>query len=225
MKIISFFQTSNGFTQRLQKQTPCRMALAVLIIEIASSCQVDHRSQEFACVNQTDCTDGRVCTDGFCVRGEKNGGQDDAGIDASTDCDPACTFCDDSTCYIECGGGKDCTTRRVTCPVDKKCVVTCTGDNACGEGIECESPFGCEIHCTGTNSCNRKITCQGGPCNIECIGTNACSRIDCSAACSCDTDCNGCGGFIGPTCPGGGQCKDPDTRDCTSLNDGCDLCP
>lgn len=222
MKIIpSLTSTEFAQSQPRQKQTMGRLTLAASIIGIASSCQVEHRSQEFACVNQADCTDGRVCTDGFCVRGDKNNGED-AGIDASTDCDPACTSCDENTCFIECGAGKDCAD-LVICPTDKKCVIHCTGEDACDKGIECESPFGCEIRCTGIRSCNRQITCLGGPCDIECIGSNACPRIDCSAACSCDTDCNGsCGGFIGPDCPG--TCREPETRDCTSLNDGCDLC-
>ena len=76
--------------QALTRPSPRRDALALAGLALAA-CSISHRSEDFACAKQSDCSAGRTCTDGFCVaaqadavvehaRGEPGGGRRAAAI-------------------------------------------------------------------------------------------------------------------------------------------------
>lgn len=151
-----------------------------LVFSLAASltaCTIDRRSDALACQRTTDCSDGRVCVDAYCVLGDDGGGGG-----SNAECPEDCTRCEGGTCYRDCMN-EDC--RRFSCPEGWKCNVTC-GANRCRD-IDCDEGD-CEITCAGTNACG-DITCGQGRCAVTCDGVGACKDVECEEACSCQVTC------------------------------------
>ena len=43
------------------------VTVAIALAAITTSCSINHRSDQYACTVNTDCTGGRVCENGYCV--------------------------------------------------------------------------------------------------------------------------------------------------------------
>jgi hypothetical protein len=161
-----------------------------------AACSVNHRSGDFACEKQADCSTGRTCIDGYCVATQadaavpSDGKVDAPMIDASL-CPSPCTSCstDSKTCNIECGAlGGGCNL-PVRCPEGWNCNLLCSTPSACSNGVTCPGGgMSCKVTCSGRGSCNQ-FTCNTGPCDIECTGTNSCTELSCGGACACDINC------------------------------------
>jgi hypothetical protein len=195
-----------------------------LAIVIATSCNVNHKSDEFACTTTLDCGPGRICSsDGFCVLGTAiDAAKGDAPrADAAPMCPPGCTSCNvtEKTCTIDCTK-TDCTTTLV-CPAGYKCDILCNVQSSCRSGINCRSAAGCNIECSGGQSC-RNISCGLGPCDVSCSGPSSCRNVACGSSCACDVTCTG-----NQSCPDNIFCKSftCDTGSgCTSMKTGCNTC-
>jgi hypothetical protein len=187
----------------------------------AASCGISGRSDDFRCEGPADCSDGRLCVDGWCVRGEGGDAAPAAdadlaeGADASAACPERCTSCQNGACVIDCPEDNSCST-LVLCPPGMPCRVDCDGEDACDAGIDCSAAAECNIDCDGTGSCDGPITCGPGPCDVDCEGSGTCDQgIDCSDSCrnnSCD---------IPPLCPIA-ECVDG--IDCTDIGADCRDC-
>jgi len=198
----------------------------------ATSCSINHRSDQFACSKPSDCSDGRQCINGSCV---VPGGDIDAPmpIDGKVppdgnECPQACTSCDlgSKTCNIDCAAGADCG-HTITCPAGFNCNIKCTVNDECRSGIDCSNATSCNLTCSGSRTCEG-VDCGTGKCTASCTGTNSCRGVNCSNSCACDVTCNGNVGACfdpGVTCPPGtipGAC---DTGlGCTSQQIGCSSC-
>lgn len=203
-----------------------------LAIALAASCSIEHRSDAFACEKQSDCSGGRVCSEGFCVltnvppsdgpRPEQDGDIEpppDAPI--PSECPPQCTSCNKESreCTIDCGS-TDCTA-QVVCPAGWSCDIQCNRQNSCRNGVNCLDAKSCTLDCSGDGAC-RNVACGPGRCNVTCSGNASCRSVSCSQSCACDVECGQnascetviCSSFACETFDG-----------CTSQTIGCDICP
>ena len=185
------------------------MKFLVMTIALLAACSIQHRSGEYACTKQSDCNNGRTCTDGFCVLPGGNGPDapktiDSPGThaDAST-CPAGCTACNPAqhTCTIDCRSAN--CNGSVSCPAGYKCDIQCDTDNSCRNGVDCSTALSCNVTCSGTGSC-RNVACGLGPCDVACSGASSCRGVACGNSCACDV-----------TCTGNQSCSD--TINCTSL--------
>jgi hypothetical protein len=201
-------------------------ALAVLALAIGSAggCSVNHRSGDFACQIQSDCSKDRTCIDGFCVLAA------DAGIDTppplpdAAVCPTTCTSCNplQKTCTIDCTIAAGNCKQLVTCPTGWSCNVLCSRADACSNGVICPNGTACTITCSGLRSC-KGISCGTGRCNVDCGGTNSCQDVRCGLSCGCDVTCH-----INSTCSNlacrAGCTSASQFGGCTSLTAGCNTC-
>ncbi len=206
---------------------------ATLAIALLAGCSFDGRSDQYACDQPSDCTDGRVCLDGFCVF---SAGSDAAVADASPDqpdadltpdastCPPECSSCAGDLCIIECNTDDACAT-PVVCPAGMPCQVRCTGMASCAGGVDCTDSTACTVICTQADACAGPLECGLGVCDITCSGTSSCTGgIDCSTSCACDTRCTGSNSCLPvPDCPGPPQCTESNDE-CSSQGGPCDQC-
>jgi hypothetical protein len=152
---------------------------AVLFAALAAGCGFSGRSEDYACQGQEDCSDGRECLSGWCVRSGGGGG----GTDGAPSVDP------------------------VVCSGTGPCEITCDDNGACPGGVDCAGAESCKVLCSGDGSCAGLIRCGAGNCDVDCTGTGSCAGgVDCSSSCACDVRCSsGCGAL---SCPFTGQCRD-----------------
>ena len=212
------------------------VALASLVLLAAfaavTSCSISHRSGEFQCTKQQDCMNGRECINGYCVL---PGGEIDARMpdghpqpDANL-CPSACTTCDvpNMMCTIDCAAaGADCS-HAVTCPAGWNCIIKCTVNDECRNGIDCSLAKSCNLTCSGSRTCE-PVNCGAGKCTATCTGFSACRGFDCSGSCACDVTCNPNVSACfdpGVTCPLSTTFNSCDTGlGCTSQPLGCHNC-
>lgn len=209
------------------------LVLAVLL----AGCQIDARSDDYRCGGPEDCTDGRMCIEGWCVLGA----DPDAGIDGNGggdagECPAVCTECVNGTCIVRCEATLSCSS-QIMCPPGMPCQVICSGDRSCTGGVSCGDATSCDITCSFLRACGGLITCGAGPCTVACTGDRSCNGafdvggvvagIDCTQSCACDVTCSGpmscseaelCPLYPETTCarPGNG---------CTSTPATCNTCP
>jgi hypothetical protein len=131
---------------------------------LTMACFVDRKSDTLACSTAADCSDNRVCQDGYCVR------------QSQSDCPAHCDACNTSvtphTCIVTSTGGSN-----FTCPDGFQCLINCSGGNACGD-LTCAGGAQCVIACSGANSCG-DITCSAAcACDVTCTG-GGCAAIAC----------------------------------------------
>ena len=188
---------------------------AAAVAAVVASCTVHRVSDRYACTETSQCDDGRVCEQGFCIAG---GG--------SSACPTPCDSCDldERTCKIECSTGNPC--GAVHCPIGFDCTIRCNSAGACGD-IDCATATRCDVDCSGGASCGN-LNCGGGECAVRCAGAGACPSIDCAVSCKCDVDCNNpAAACPHMSCP---QLLDPCTEQgsagapCSSNELGCDRC-
>lgn len=162
---------------------PARLLIAFALL---SACSINERSGDYSCAVQTDCSSGRVCTDGLCIVG----GTGSNGMG----CPTGCTTCNVAakTCAID--GGN-----TVTCPTGWDCAVTCSRQGSCSK-VDCDGAKSCTLTCSGTESC-KDVRCRSGQCKVTCSGQNSCDAVDCQSSCACDVTCaqNACN--QNPLCP------------------------
>ncbi len=198
--------------------------LLALAIALLAACSISHRTGDYACTKQSDCGNGRVCTDGFCVlpgsvdAPNGSGNQHDA---PQSGCPTACSSCNtgQKTCTIDCRT-KDCT-QQVSCPAGYRCDIECNTDNACRNGVNCQLGISCMVNCSGKASCEN-VQCGLGPCDVACSGTGACKNVSCGNSCACDITCTG-----SQSCSSGIQCTSLACRSglgCTSTPSLCHSC-
>ncbi len=202
------------------------LALSVGFI-VATSCNIQHRSDEFACTRNIDCDPGRVCSnDGFCILASSiDAAKTDAPrmTDAGPTCPPGCTSCNvtDKTCTINCAM-TNCVGTAVVCPAGYKCDILCNTDSSCRTAVNCRQAASCNIECSGTQSC-RNVACGLGPCDVSCSGPSSCRNVACGSSCACDVTCSG-----NQSCQDGIVCTSfqCDTGSgCTSAKTLCETCP
>ncbi|MGE0550708.1 MAG: hypothetical protein AB7O24_08210 [Kofleriaceae bacterium] len=190
-------------------------AMAVVVCAaVAASCSIEHRSGELQCTTQSDCADGRLCVDGFCV--QQGGGPSDARSDSTMPdallCPPQCSSCNlaEKSCTIDCAVTSCTGNAAVVCPVGWACSVACSVQNSCRNGVICGGATSCKVQCSGIDTC-RNVECGLGPCAVTCSGPQSCRDISCGNSCACDV-----------TCAITAACDDVSCTDlsCTSIN-GC----
>jgi len=222
-----------------------KLALAWLsTLAIAASCSVTHRSGEYTCDTTTDCTGGRVCSDGYCVvvgggidapgPGKDGGPLPDApkpDAPPPPQCPDECTSCNlpAKECRIQCGANSTQACNGMTpvvCPAGWNCDIECNRTNDCRFGVDCTDAASCTIECRGGGAC-RGVNCGDGKCDVQCTGFNSCSSmVNCNNSCECDVACTGsgtqtCGGDQGQAVSCGSiACDDPSDGGCTSQPDG-----
>jgi hypothetical protein len=198
------------------------MRRIVFLLLLLAGCGFERRSPQFTCTSPDDCSDGRVCREGFCVQNGDAGAPGDGAPGDAFVCPAICTSCDQGTCVIDCNGSSACG-QQVVCPVGMACRVSC-GASACGNGIDCSGATSCTISCNQSSSCGSALVCGSGPCAIQCDGQSSCAgHIDCSSSCKCDTACSGAGSCpFQSTCPGPAACREGNA--CTSAPGACHGC-
>lgn len=199
--------------------------LGLAVLTTTSSCSINHRSGDYACTKQSDCSGGRTCTGGFCVA---PGGAVDAPVasdaprvDAMMNVCPAqCTSCNfgSQTCTIDCAVNN--CNGPLVCPTGWNCNIGCTTTNSCRGGIDCQNAASCSIACTGAGSC-RNLDCGNNRCDVTCTGSASCRAIDCSTSCGCDVKCNpgaACDAVVcsSPQCDTGLGCSSTQTPQCNT---------
>ena len=197
-----------------------RLALGLAAGIALAGCSVSHRSGDFVCDKQSDCSAGRSCVEGFCVFPDDAGIPDGPHADAAV-CPSVCTSCnlDQKSCTIDCALNGGCKT-QVICPLGFSCDVQCSRDGACGSGVNCTGSTSCKITCSGTQSC-RNLSCGLGACAISCTGSQSCGEVSCGSSCACDVSCSGIALCRNLSCKPGCAVG---TRSCTSLTVGCNTC-
>jgi hypothetical protein len=205
-----------------------RLVIVLAVISVVSmlslsSCEINHRSDEFACSKNLDCASGRVCSDGFCVlAGTIDAARGDAARgDAGSDCPPGCTSCNvlQKTCTIDCSFTS--CTNTVTCPSGYNCDILCNTENSCRNGVNCLQSGKCSVECSGKSSCEN-VTCGPGPCDVACSGPSSCRGVSCGSSCACDVVCTG-----NQSCQSDIQCSSVACRSgrgCTSVPVFCRSC-
>ncbi len=191
------------------------VALSFAVV-IASSCSINHKSDDYACQQQSDCDAGRECISGFCVVTGTT--PNDARIDApgdrpkdapapdSQNCPAQCTSCNtnENTCIIDCAQ-TDCGNDPIVCPPGYRCDIRCSTSGACDEGIDCSDAESCNITCSGPGSC-QGVNCAGAAdCTATCSGQNSCRGMLCIGG-DCDFTCNGSGSCRQLDCDGACAC-------------------
>lgn len=168
------------------------LALALAFVTLTSSCEINHRSEEFACTKNIDCPSGRICNDGFCIiTGSIDASRGDAQRgDAGANCPAGCTSCNttEKTCTINCML-TNCT-NTVSCPAGYKCDIACNTEQSCRNGINCQLAASCNIDCIGRQSC-QNVQCGPGRCDVSCSGAASCRGVSCGSSCACDVACTG----------------------------------
>jgi hypothetical protein len=114
--------------------------------------------------------------------------------DAAFVCPAVCTGgCAAGSCRIVCTSGAKCA--KVICPPGLPCVVNCTGNDACTQGVDCTQATSCSVKCdTSANpqdpgAC-RNVDCGGTTCAVTCTGEKACQqRLSCTGTTKCTFDC------------------------------------
>jgi hypothetical protein len=205
----------------------------------ASGCNFTRRSGDYACDGPEDCSDDRVCDNGWCI--EFLGDIDASLADADPFAPDAQLFdsgpfvcpaecmtppgagCDaDEYCLFNCGSADSCAS--LTCPPGAKCKITCTGQNSCATALDCSAAQSCWIECSD-NTCAGAITCPEGRCRVECAATACTGGIDCSQSCMCDTFCLKSGGCTpAPMCPHTDSPPCIQGTECTSIGGQCNSC-
>ena len=190
------------------------------------------------CSGETECTSGQTCSDGWCVKGDRDcpkGGDGDNDLtpdaaavtndaDRNLLCMQGCPngTCNNGVCVIDCSSPFACRDSDVLCPPNIPCRVMC-GYEACDKKIICGLATSCEVQCTGDSSCNDEIQCNSNRCSVTCSGAGACAkRTRCANACACDVACTGTG-----SCPEVSECPEDNCRlgnGCNSQLAGCDSC-
>jgi hypothetical protein len=209
-----------------------KLALATSVIAsvialgvVATSCSINHRSDQYACTTNGDCEGGRICDRGYCiVPGSIDAPRPNDGPKPNPDannCPAPCTTCNiaQKTCTINCQTAN--CTNMVTCPAGYKCDIQCNVDNSCRNGINCQMAAGCNIDCTGKQSC-ANVECGPGACDVGCIGPASCRGVDCNNSCACDVVCTG-----SQSCTEGIQCSSlacVSGSGCTSVPAFCHSC-
>jgi len=207
------------------------IGLALALVVAIGGCSVNHRSGDFACEKQADCSTGRTCIDGYCVAMQADaavpgdGNKVDAApvIDASL-CPSPCTSCsnDSKTCNIDCMALGGACNAPVRCPEGWNCNLQCSTPGSCSNGVTCPGGgMSCNVTCSGRGSCNQ-FMCNSGPCDIQCTGTNTCTAISCGNACACDIDC-----VSGTSCASKITCRSDlcrAGRGCTAISTPSTLC-
>lgn len=199
----------------------------VIALALLAACSIQHRSGEYACTKQSDCNNGRTCTDGFCVLPGGGGPDAPKSIDApshgdSASCPAGCSTCNvgQKTCTIDCRSSN--CNGQVACPAGYKCDIQCDTDNSCRNGVDCTAALSCNITCSGGNTC-RNVECGLGPCDVACSGVSSCRGVACNSSCACDVTCTGnqsCSDTIACTSL---ACKSG--LGCTSVPTVCHSCP
>jgi hypothetical protein len=201
------------------------IAASIAIAVVSTSCSINHRSDQYACKSSSECTDGRVCDNGYCIVA----GSIDAPRPAdapkpnndANNCPAPCTTCNiaQKTCTIDCQTAN--CTNAVTCPAGYKCDIQCNTDNSCRNGVNCQMAASCNIDCTGKQSC-QNVLCGAGKCDVGCIGAASCRGVACNNSCACDVVCTG-----SQSCAEGIQCSSFGCRSgsgCTSVPTLCHSC-
>jgi hypothetical protein len=228
---------------KLAVTTVIAMFAAFAAFVIATSCAVQHRSQDFACTTSDQCATGRMCINGFCVDNSPADAAKDDGVvgsdgkakpDAAVSCPPQCTSCDVATkvCTIDCNTHPAICAAEVVCPIDYTCNIECNAGSACSAGVNCAQAKACTLECSGKSSCSG-VMCGPGACTVTCSGSASCAgnnggdAINCSSSCACSVMCTGTESCLGVVdCPigcasvssgGGIGCQD------TTAN--CNTCP
>jgi hypothetical protein len=173
-------------------------SVLVLVAVAGGSCSINHRSGDFECTKQADCTGGRTCTGGYCVfpGGGIDAPKGDGPIigpdgpmpDGNSGCPVQCTSCNTGThtCRIDCA--QTSCNGQVVCPAGWNCDVACSVSNSCRSGVTCPATGSCNITCSGAGSC-RSLECGAGKCDVSCTGASACRGVDCNMSCGCDVKC------------------------------------
>jgi hypothetical protein len=142
---------------------PLKTFGAVALFGLAvAACFVSRRSEEFVCETDTDCSDNRRCSSGYCVEPQ---------------CPSGCDGCDEvaKSCTMNCTGDDEC--GSVNCPNGWTCIINCTGSGACND-VSCSNGAKCTINCTGDNACD-DVNCRDAcKCDLVCTGA-ACDAINC----------------------------------------------
>jgi len=163
---------------------------------LVAGCSVNHRSGDFACDRQADCSSGRTCIDNFCVALQADAS---VPVDSKNDappptdanlCPSACTSCsnDSKTCTIDCMLNGGACNGLIRCPEGWNCNVLCSLAGSCSNGLICPGGKSCKVTCSGRQSCN-DFMCNTGPCDVECTGASSCNSLSCGTACACDINC------------------------------------
>lgn len=208
------------------------LVLLMAATGIATSCSINHKSNQFECTVAADCEPPRICDDGVCVlpggtvdASDGDASWPDASIDASVDaprCPAQCSSCDsgDRTCVIDCAAPGTSCNSAVTCPQGWNCEIKCSTPDSCRAGVNCLNSASCEVQCTGPRSC-RNVMCGEGRCDVTCSGSQSCRGVSCGDSCACDVDC-----VPGAACEGV-MCSAFQCRlgfDCASQLPGCNTC-
>lgn len=204
-------------------------ATALAIAALAAACSINHRSGDFTCQTQADCSSNRVCVEGFCVLATLDGGTPGTANDAPspggdaaiTGCPAQCSSCNltQKTCAVNCTLVPALCKQAVTCPAGWSCDIVCAGDNACSS-VDCTAGTSCTITCSGQASC-QSVDCGASACNVVCQGRDSCRGIDCQSSCACDVNCqNATSCLPKPMCPP--TCMSPDG--CSSQSPACNTC-
>lgn len=210
------------------------MKLAVLLLVVlgvavvaAGSCSLSHRSGDFTCVTQADCSSGRICSDGFCVASQLDSGvkTDAPSTGDANGCPAQCTSCNTTTksCTIDCALNSGACNQAITCPTGWDCNIACSIGSSCRNGINCLNSKSCTITCSGAQSC-KTLNCGPGRCNVDCSGDGSCRDVSCGLSCACDVTCHPNSLCSNLTCKAP-QCKLLPPGGCTSLAAGCNTCP
>lgn len=209
------------------------MRLVVVVLMLAlTACQINHRSDQFACQNEGDCPGSQSCVDGFCVGGDPTPddgpGPDPDGPKPDTlICPSQCTSCQlaTMTCNVDCNQSPSTCLSAINCPPGFNCNILCTRNEVCAN-INCSQGASCNIQCKGNGTCDN-VQCGPGKCDVECTGGQSCSAINCSSACACDVACGNNALCLQVACPdpdGPGVCAGIGLSRCTSERMGCNTC-
>jgi len=163
----------------------------VLLVLAIAGCSIHHRSDEFTCTTNRDCTGGRVCDTGLCVvPGTIDAPKGDGPSLDGNSCPSPCTSCNvaQKTCTINCTSAN--CSNAVTCPMGYRCDILCNTDNSCRNGVNCQQSLSCSVECSGKSAC-QNVACGPGPCDVACTGTSSCRGVQCGSSCACDVTCTG----------------------------------
>lgn len=176
--------------RRLVRYTPGESRVVEITIE--------PECKDVLCDPGATCREGRcvAIVDGGAVDGGAEGGATDAeaGVDAAPVrcqdvCDGGCS--DAGLCTLTCSGANACP-NGVRCPPGVPCKIQCTSNDSCKGTIDCAGATSCEVDCDGDRTCGNVICNTPGACKIDCTRPDTCSgSVTCTAASGCTIDCDG----------------------------------